>query len=144
VVSYTMIGRLPEDERWLGRDDRRTITIHCLGGIAMKTTIAALTSAAVLAVPGAALARPADTPPKSPPADASTPGRIVEPPNRATVPFDTSSIAPATASVATPDDGDGLGTLAVVLIAGGAAVAAAGSGFAAGRVRVQRRHTLAH
>lgn len=116
----------------------------------MKTSIAALTAAAVLAVPGAALARPADTPTKSPPDGVIVTQRVVEPPNRGLAQYRPAAIQAAeregqarlaaTSSVA---DGGGTDTLVVVLIAGGAALAAAGAGFAAGRTRMHGQHGLA-
>src|SRR3954454_21867296 len=138
----------------------------------MKTCIAAVTSAVVLAVPGAALARPADTAPDVPkiPTTGTAAGSTVvptdrlhrppnfptaagasrpaaQPPNTGTAQYRPAAIAaqqPAAArSVAGQNgDTDGTGTLTVILIAGGAALAAAGSGFAAGRMRVQRQHGL--
>jgi hypothetical protein len=117
----------------------------------MKTSIAALTAAAVLAVPGAALAHPADTPPKSPPDGATVTQRVVEPPNRGLAQYRPAAIQAAereaqarlAAASGSGGSGDGTDTLTVVLIAGGAALAAAGTGFAAGRTRLQRQHGLA-
>jgi hypothetical protein len=121
----------------------------------MKTSIAAITAAAMLAVPGTALAGPADSP-SAPfrtyvgptPAHPLTAIPKPLPPVFPTYegPSATHVLPPPKASATTsrlsaPQGDDGTGTLAVVLIAGGAALAAAGTGFAAGRVRLQRQQT---
>jgi hypothetical protein len=121
----------------------------------MKTSIAAATAAAVLALPGAALAHPADVPqppvfptyegPGATHVLVSAPSATPQPPVFPTYegPGATHVLAPpkatTTSHVSAPSSDDGTGTLAVVLIAGGAALAAAGTGFAAGRVRLQRQ-----